>query len=231
MQFTPESSVAGAGDMVPVGTLALAHFGKPEIKNSKATGGTYASAEITLVSGPFAKRKIFINNLMNPDDERNGATARTMGSSAICRMLEACGIFNPADKSTYSRINDFGQAVDAIANYSADGKYVAVKVSIEKGKDGYQDKNGVGTWLTPNPDAGSHKDWAALQALLKEGGGAIATPVAAPAFAAPAASAATPAWGGAQKSSLAAPAWAGGSSAETAPATTAKTDIDEEIPF
>lgn len=227
MKFTPETSAVGGGDMVPVGTLALAHFGKPEIKCSKATGGTYASVELTLVSGPFAKRKIFLNNLMNPDDERNGATARTMGSSALCRMLEASGLVDVKNPASYAAIDDFGQAVDALANYSADGKYIAIKVSVEKGKDGYQDKNGVGAYLSPNPTAGSFKDWNTLQATLVAGGGALpaGSVVAAQGFAKPTTQAPL-GFGGVAKSTLAAPTWAGGG-AET-PTTR---DIDDEIPF
>jgi hypothetical protein len=200
--FTSDSSKVGHDEFIPAGTLAYMSVSKWEMKKSQTTGGGYAGLELTVVGGPYAKRKIFVNNLMDPDDALNSEKARAAGMSAMARMLEAVGVFNPADMSSYSRISNLHQCVEALYNLSSQGKTIAVKVGIEKGKGGYPDKNAVTAYLSPNPANSDFKFWK----LLQSGGGAVtsAPPTAsAPGFGGGVASA--PGFGGGSPRALAAP--------------------------
>ena len=185
--FNPTSGQGQAYDLIPNGTLANVIVKVREIKNSKepnATGkcGQYFDLELTVADGPLARRKFF-DKIMNPLHEGNTDAGRQMGVVAITRIFESLGFFNPADPATYEQIQDdtpaenIGQAID--------GRTVGVKVKIDKGKDGYEDKNVVAEWLSPNPNSGGFKNWQKLQAgdtgaVAGKVGGFVAKAPAAP---------------------------------------------------
>lgn len=197
-QFAPNAQHAPAADLVPAGTLAFAVVTVSGVNISQNSGGKNAKLELTLSSGPYAGRKIW-NYLGDPTDPKNSEKYQQMSLAALQHMLEAAGIFNPADPATYQRFANatFEQILAAL-----DGKTVAIKTRIEKGSPGYDDKATVGDWLSPNPASRGFKKWQELTT----GGANNASPAtqAAPAFAAqpqaattvaaPAAAGGVPAW-------------------------------------
>lgn len=230
MEFDPSQSAQGnTGELIPAGVLALCTFKAQSINNSKQTGGEYAKGELTIVSGPYARRKIFVNNLMNADDKRNSDKAREMAIPQFCRIFECVGVFIPGDVASYKSINDFRQAVEALETLTTqNGRYMAIKIGIEKGKDGYEDKNSVANYLSPNPASAGHKDYVRLQTQLTQeraGGVAPATNVG---YVAPntGAVAAQPWQTPGARAPLAAPSWAGPAAAPPAGPVNA-----DEIPF
>lgn len=154
MDFSAGAGANPTGGLIPNGQLAWANVTVRGIKASQK-GGQYLDIELTIDQGqPFAGRKIW-EMVGDPNHPGNSEGYRQMGTIAICRMLEAArgaGPHNPA-----------GYKLNAYTDLT--GLRVPIKIKIEKGSGGYDDKNKVGEWLTPNPDSKTgHADYQALVA-------------------------------------------------------------------
>lgn len=179
---------------IPDGTLAWGILslrrgkeGTPEtISNSGES--SYLDFEITILEGPFAKRKVW-----EMTGVRGSEKYVNQGRSAIRSMLEVGRGASAANPAGYQ-----------IPGYEAlDGLKVAIEIGIEKGTGGYADKNRVKSWLTPNTESSTHKKFAKLLAGETSAPASSAAPAtsaapwaapqgSAPAQAAPAT--ATPPW-------------------------------------
>ena len=149
--FDPNKQHSTGGGLIPAGTLAWANLTIRKLQHSQNTGGRMADYELTITEGPFATRKVW-GFIGDPTDEANSEGFRTMGTAALQHICECAGLFDPAKPETYGRFQNFEEICRAI-----DGKRVGIKIGVKKGEDGYQDKNQVGGWLSPNPKAGTFK--------------------------------------------------------------------------
>lgn len=143
----------GGGNLIPAGTLAWALLTIRGVKHSNSTGGKMADYELTISDGPFSTRKLW-GFIGDPSDQTNSEGFRTMGLAALQHICEIAGIFDPNKPETYQR---YANATFEQICADIDGKRVGIKISVQKGQDGYQDKNQVGAWLSPNPKSGSFK--------------------------------------------------------------------------
>lgn len=173
-QFDPNTKHDTAGALIPANTLAFATFKVQSLKNSKNSGGRYASIELIL-HGQFENRRVF-DMIADPADTKNSEAWRKMGMASLQHALEAAGIFDPAKPESYGRFAG-GGLVDILQ--ALDGKRVAFKVGVEKGTDGHQDKNRVVTYLSPNPVSSTFKQY---QQLLAGGAAPAPQPAPAPSF-------------------------------------------------
>lgn len=205
-------------DLIPKGTLLWAVINLKGVKASNSTTSKYLDIELTVDEGqPYARRKIFVK-IGDPNHAGNSEEYKKMGYGAIRRILEAAFGANPANPQSYNVIPD-------PTYFVLHGKRVPVKVTIEKGKDGYEDKNSV-EFLSPHS---SVKSVAKAFEDLKAGkhmpdGAAAQTQQAAPAaqsgfFGQNAAGAA------ASNVQSSGPSWLG------QPQGVAQQGTDEEIPF
>jgi hypothetical protein len=158
--FAPDTKHATGGNLMPRGLLHHAVVAIRSLKNSKASNGEYADIELTMVDGPFEGRKVW-PMIANPSDERNSEKWREMSIANIQHALEAARVFDPSKPETY---NQFADKTFSDILLALDGKTVAVKIGIEKGTDGHQDKNNVAEWLSPNPVSGTNKLYVKLAA-------------------------------------------------------------------
>lgn len=162
--FTPNSGAGEPRSLIPDKTLAFAQVRFQEIKRSQKTNGEYARLEFTIVDGPFEGRKVF-SIVMNPKDPANGdiqsptPNGAKMGLTALTRMLEACRIFDAAKPETYKRYD--GASFAEILR-ELDTQTVAIKVKVVPAKDGYDEKNEISEYASPNPASGSIKLWQQL---------------------------------------------------------------------
>lgn len=150
--FSQNSGAAAPIELIPAGTLAFGVVNVKDLAASKNTGGRYANVEITIASGPFANRKVF-EMIADPMDAKNSEGWKQMAIRNLTRMFEACGVFKEGDAASYTQFNDkdFTAILAAI-----DGQTVAFKVKVEKGEDGYADKNKVAEFLSPAKASGSN---------------------------------------------------------------------------
>lgn len=186
--FSPDAKYSTGGSLIPANTSAFAVVSVQKIAQSQATGGRYAKLDLTIAGGDYEGRHLF-PMIGDPSDAKNSEKYQQMSLGAIQHMLEAAGVFDHNNPATYQRFANatFEQVLQAL-----DGKTVAVKIKVEKGKDGYEDKNVVADWLSPNPRSGSHKSWLELVGQSQPSmGSAQTTQVSRPAATAPGA---TPTW-------------------------------------
>ena len=155
MDFSQGAGAASSNSSEPIprGQLAWAILNVRGVKPSRS-GGAYIDAELTIDEGqPFARRKLW-DMIGDPNNTGNSEAYRQMGLVAITRILEAGRNAGPNNPAGY-KIADYSQL---------NGLRVAIKVGIEKGQDGYEDKNRVADYLTPNPaSVDGHKPFLLLQ--------------------------------------------------------------------
>lgn len=182
---------AGLGDLIPDKTLAWAIVTvRPHnmdhglvLVPSKSSDGKYVDVELTVLEGPHARRKVWDRIGLAGSSEKWVA----QGFAAVRHILEVgreiVG-FQPGDpKYTLGQVS---QTNGDMVLMELDGLRCAIQVGVEKGKDGYPDKNVVRAYLSPNPNSSTHKTFMKLVA-------GDTAPAVVASVAAPAASAA-PSW-------------------------------------
>lgn len=147
MDFSAGAGVStGGGDPIPNGVLLYAIVNVRGLKPSKSGGG-YLDVELTIDDNqPFARRKIW-TMVGDPNHAGNSEAYRQMGMVAISRMLESGRGAGPANPAAYH--------INAYSDLS--GLRVPIKVKEVPAQNGYDAKNDVAEWLTPNPQSGCAK--------------------------------------------------------------------------
>jgi hypothetical protein len=187
------SSSSGASEksnsLIPKDTLAFGIVKVLEVKRSQKTNGEYARIELIITEGEYANRHIW-SIIMNPLDRNNvneanrkegKADGAKMGLVALTRMFEAAGLVDYTKEGEYPQM--VGKTFQELLSM-LDGNTVAFKIKIAKGSEGYEDKNEIAEYLSPNPGSGSVSGWRKLAA---DGAAQIGhqienTPVAKPTF-------------------------------------------------
>lgn len=153
------------GGLIDDGTVAVVHLtvrpgntgeGGWE-KRSKAGDSQALDCEFTVVDGKFAKRKFWSLFTVSGTTEGHEKAAAISGSR-IRGILESARGIRPDDES------DNAKAARRITSYGdLDGLRFVAKIGIEKGKDGYKDKNTLSAAITPD-----RKDWVKVE-QVKQG--------------------------------------------------------------
>lgn len=122
------------------------------MKRSKDGSSQALDFEFTVLEGPFAKRKFW--TLFTVEGETEGQQKAGVISAARLRaMLESARGIDPA------REDDDAVAARRLASWQdLDGLRFWAKVGLEKGKDGYKDKNQLRSVITPD-----NKEWSRLE--------------------------------------------------------------------
>lgn len=152
MDFSQGAGLGNSTDTIPNGQLCWVIINVRGVKVG-GSGSQYLDVELTVDDNqPFGRRKIW-DKIGDPQFAANSEGYRQMGMVAITRILEAGRGAGPNNKAGY--------VINSYAELS--GLRVPIKVGVEKGTDGYEDKNRVGEWLTPNPASQSgYKHYQAL---------------------------------------------------------------------
>lgn len=183
-----------SGDLIADGTIAPVHLTiRPGnsgeggwLKRSKSGDSMALDCEFTVTEGPNAKRKFW--SLLTVEGTTEGhQKAADISASRIRAILESAHGIRPDDESEAARagrrINSWGDLNNL--------RFVA-KIGVEKGKDGYKDKNTLAEVITPD-----RKQWTRVEQMPRQQSfqpiGNAAQNVAAQAAAA-AAPAPKPAW-------------------------------------
>lgn len=153
MDFSGGAGVAMPNSLIPNGQLAWAVLSVRGVKASQK-GGQYIDIELTIDDNqPYARKKVW-DKIGDPQHPGNSDAYKQMGFIALARILEAGRGASPTNTAAY-QLNDYS---------ALNGLRVPIKIGIEKGTGGYDDKNKVAEYLTPNPASQSgHKDFLLLQ--------------------------------------------------------------------
>jgi hypothetical protein len=147
-----------SGELIPAGTIA------PVIMTirpgqagdggwataSKSSDAEYLSCEFVVTKGPYTKRRFWENIVISGGkvNENGESIAANISRSKMRAMLESARNINPSDMSPQAcearRVNGW---------QDFNGMEFVVKIGIEKGKDGYDDKNKITSVITPDKKA------------------------------------------------------------------------------
>lgn len=146
-----DAAPQGSNELIPAKTMAKViatikpgSHGQGGWETKSQSGFEYLNMEFTIVSAPMAKRKIFQNvgiGGVTDGHEKAAEITRTFLRS----MLESARGIDPKDETDKARearkIKDWGDLVEM---------EFAAEIGIEKGKDGYADKNKIARVITPD---------------------------------------------------------------------------------
>lgn len=153
------------GGLIPEGTTAAVHMTvRPGnageggwLKRSKTGDSQALDCEFTVVDGPFAKRKFW--SLFTVEGTTEGhAKAAEISASRLRGILESARGVRPDDESENAkgarRVSTWGDF---------DGIRFVADIGVEKGKDGYKDKNTLKAAITPD-----RKAWVKVDQVAKQ---------------------------------------------------------------
>lgn len=179
------------GGLIPDGTIAVVHMTvRPGnageggwLKRSKTGDSQALDCEFTIVDGPHGKRKFW--SLFTVEGTTEGhAKAGEISASRLRGILESARGIRPDDESDNAknarRVNSWGDF---------DGIRFVAKIGIEKGKDGYKDKNTLDAAVTPD-----RKAWVKVEQVAKPQQSIVAPSIAAAQAGVAAGAAVKPSW-------------------------------------
>ena len=145
-------------DLIPKGTQAkvcmVIRHGKDGIVTTFSSGWECLQAEMTILSAPMARRKIFQNIGIGGPTEGHQKSAE-ISRSLLRAILESAQGIDPKDESDRAKTARQIQGWDALQEIE-----FAIEIGIDKAKEEkYQDRNKIQKVLTPD-----HKNYARVMA-------------------------------------------------------------------
>jgi hypothetical protein len=182
-------------ELVPSGTIAEVQINiKPGgagpdglLRLSKSGEAEMIDAAFTVVEGPYARRKFFAMLVVDGVTD-NHKQAADISKGRIRAMLESARGIKPSDNSETAKQ---ARCIDSYGDM--EGLRFIARIGIERGKDGYKDRNIIDEVITPE-----RKEWHAVEQVPQ--------PATAPAS--PTTSLPSPAAAPAASGPIARPSWA-----------------------
>jgi hypothetical protein len=118
-------------------------------KRSQTTSAIYCPIEFTVMGGSYDKRRVWHNLFVHGDKMGNNGVpvAREIGMRTLRNMVDSSLGLNPSDQSPEA----VGKRnINGIEDLQ--GREICLVVAIEKGTNGYKDRNKVKIVLTPKDD-------------------------------------------------------------------------------
>jgi hypothetical protein len=154
------AQVQQGGDLLPAKTFARVvcairpgGHGDGGLLTKSQSGFEYLSLELTISSAPYAKRKIFQNAGVGGVTEGHEKAAE-ISRSLYRGMIESARGIDPKDESDKARR---ARVIGSFADLNE--LEFAIEIGIEKGKDGFDDKNKIQRVLTSD-----HKQYQRVMA-------------------------------------------------------------------
>lgn len=213
----------GTGEVIPDGTLAWASVtvrpfnldqGMVLTPSKSTAGNAYLDVELTILEGPYARRKVWDLIMLKSTGEKAEKTIG-MAMAKVRHILEVGReIQGFAATDAKYRLGQVSGANGDMVLMELNELRCAIKVKVEK-QAGYADKNKVAQYLSPNPASDTFNNFM----RLVNGDTAPAVPAATVAVAA---AANKPAWAAGKPATApqpvpqGRPAWAGAPPQQTA---------------
>jgi len=188
-ELIPDGVVVRAFIKLEGGDMELPEFGGGTYFKSSQSGAKWMPIEMTIAGGAYDKRKIWQNIFVDGAklDENGFSVAKRIGLETIKKMVDSH--FSISMKDDSPEATQKRGSVNGV--HMLNGMQICFKVGIEKGTNGYADKNKIKTVLTPDSKEFIAGDATAVAPA------STPTPQAAPAPSAPATTATagvTPTW-------------------------------------
>ncbi|HAW75258.1 MAG TPA: hypothetical protein DCW74_05910 [Alteromonas australica] len=148
-ELIPDGTIVSAIIKLEGGDTEIPEYGAGKyFKQSQTTSAKWLPIELTVVGGNFDKRKVWQNIFVDGDakDENGMSKARKIGLNTIKQMVDSGFGISPKDESENARAKRASiQGIDMI-----NGMTICCSLGIEKGNNGYADRNKIKTVLTPD---------------------------------------------------------------------------------
>ncbi|HAI36932.1 MAG TPA: hypothetical protein DCM40_01705 [Maribacter sp.] len=144
----PNGTVCRAIIVVKMGDTEIPEFGNGMwFKKSANTSAKWMELEFTVVGGEYDKRKFWHRLFVDGDKKLSSgiSQAKEIGLSTLRSIIESANNINPSDMS-----EDAMQRRNISGVNDLSGMEICAKVGIEKGTNGYEDKNKLIAAVTPN---------------------------------------------------------------------------------
>jgi hypothetical protein len=146
-------------DVIPDGTIVVVQLniragnaGEDGLfKRSKNGDAEGLDCELTVVEGPYAKRKVFVWMLLSGTTDGQAQMAHS-NKGKLRAILESARGIKPQDVSEVAKKARIAELRDF------DGIRFMAELGIERGKDGYRDKNILKRVITSD-----HKEWHPIE--------------------------------------------------------------------
>jgi hypothetical protein len=147
LALMPDGVVARGIVKLSGGDMELPEFGGGAYFKSSQSGAKWMPIEVTIVGGDFDKRKVWQNIFVDGAklDANGFPVAKRIGLETIKRMVNSAFGLTENDNSP--------EALQKRASINGvhvlNGMEICFKIGIEKGNNGYADKNKIKVVLTP----------------------------------------------------------------------------------
>ena len=148
-ELIPDGTIVSAIIKLQGGNLEIPEYGAGTyFKQSQTTSAKWLELEMTIVGGNFDKRKIWQRVFVDGDakDENGMSKARKIGLNTIKQMVDSGFGISPKDESDDARAKR--ASIQGI--HMINGMTICCTLGIEKGNNGYADRNKIKTVLTPD---------------------------------------------------------------------------------
>jgi len=147
LQPIPDGTVVRAIINFTGGDEVIQEFSQLSMfKKSQTTSAIYCPIEFTVMGGEFDKRRVWHNLFVHGDKMGNNGipVAREIGMRTLRNMVDSAYNLNPNDQSAEAVGKRNIMAIEALQ-----GQEICFVVAVEKGTNGYKDRNKVKIVLTP----------------------------------------------------------------------------------
>jgi len=148
-ELIPDGTVVNAIIKLEGGNLEIPEYGAGTFfKQSLTTSAKWLPIEFTIVGGNFDKCTFKQNVFVDGDakDENGMSKARKIGLNRIKDMVDSGFGISPKDESEEARAKR--ASIQGI--HMINGMTICCSLGIEKGNNGYADRNKIKTVLTPD---------------------------------------------------------------------------------
>ena len=147
-ELIPDGTIVRAFIKLEGGDTELPQFGGGKYFKSSQSVAKWMPTEMTIVGGPYDKRKVWQNIFVDGAklDENGFSVAKRIGLETIKKMVDSHFGISMKDDSPESAQKR--GSVNGV--HMLNGMQICLKVGIEKGTNGYADKNKIKTVLTPD---------------------------------------------------------------------------------
>ena len=146
-ELIPDGTVVSAIIKLEGGDIEIPEYGAGKyFKQSQTTSAKWLPIELTIMGGSFDKRKVWQNIFVDGDakDDNGMSKARKIGLNTIKQMVDSGFGISPKDEGDDARAKR--ASIQGI--HMINGMTISCTLGIEKGRDGYADRNKIKTVLT-----------------------------------------------------------------------------------
>jgi len=148
-ELMPDGTIVRAIVSLQGGDIEMPEYGAGTFfKQSKTTSAKWLPIELTIVGGPYDKRKVWQNIFVDGDarDDNGMSKAKKIGLNTIKQMVDSGFGISPKDESEDARAKRASiQGINMINNME-----ICFTIGVEPGNNGYPAKNKMKTVLTPD---------------------------------------------------------------------------------